>query len=235
MARCFLFALLLGACSAAEPVSSEPAQPLPAPKVVSSTSTTSTTLDEQDPVFEAFRSSVTASELGGSWREGCPVAIEDLQQISVSYWGFDEQVKLGSLVAHVSVADDLVGVFEVLFEAGYPIERIDPIEVFAGDDDASMAANNTSAFNCRTVAGTNIWSQHAYGSAVDINPLQNPYVVGSSVYPPAGTTYLDRSLELPGMIVKGGVVVDAFESIGWIWGGTWDNNKDYQHFSVAGQ
>lgn len=226
---------MLGACSSVNSASSEPVALVPAPLAVTTTTTTTTTMGGQVPVFESFVSPVTALELGETWYEGCPVEIEDLQLISVSFWSFDEQVKLGSLVVHVDATDDLVGVFEMLFEAGYPIERMDPIDVFAGDDDASMAANNTSAFNCRVVAGTTNWSQHSFGTAVDINPLLNPHVAGSSVNPPAGTAYLDRSLEVPGMIVKDGPVVEAFESIGWIWGGTWENKKDYQHFSVTGQ
>jgi hypothetical protein len=186
-------------------------------------------------VFEASSSAVTVDGLGASWHEGCPVPVEDLKRISVSYRSFSGTAEQGSLVVHADAVEDLTSVFRLLFAMGYPIERMDPIEMFEGNDDNSMAANNTSAFNCRVVAGTNIWSQHAYGTAVDINPLVNPYVVGEGVYPPEGRTYLDRTLNSQGMIVEGGPVVTAFKEIGWIWGGTWKNKKDYQHFSTNGQ
>jgi poly-gamma-glutamate synthesis protein (capsule biosynthesis protein) len=97
-----------------------------------------------------------------------------------------------------------------------------------------MAADNTSAFNCRTVADQERWSAHAYGAAVDINPVENPYVVDGSVRPPSGRRFaaLDRSPGAkapPGVIVADDVVVEAFREIGWEWGGTW-TSPDYQHF-----
>ena len=108
------------------------------------------------------------------------------------------------------------------------------VDDFGGDDAASMAANNTSAFNCRTVAGSARWSEHAYGTAIDINPVQNPYVAGSAVDPPAGSEYLDRANVRPGMMVSGGVGVNVFRFVGWGWGGDWSSAKDYQHVSLRG-
>lgn len=143
--------------------------------------------------------------------------------------------RVGELVVNVDVADDVVAVFETLFEAGFPIERMELVDVFGGDDLASMRANNTSAFNCRYVDGTTRWSEHAYGRAIDINPLLNPWIRGATVSPPEGERYSDRSLEMPGMIHDGDVVVDAFAAIGWEWGGTWRTSKDYQHFSASGR
>jgi hypothetical protein len=99
------------------------------------------------------------------------------------------------------------------------------VEKFGGSDEASMAADNTSAFNCRRIAGTSRWSEHAYGRAIDINPVENPHV----------TAAIDRSQLRPGMIVADDVVVKAFAAIGWSWGGTWRSSKDYQHFSATGR
>ncbi len=171
-----------------------------------------------------------------SWRPGCPVAIEDLRLLSVDHWGFDGRVHRGELVVHRDQAGRVLHVMGQLFEARFPIERMQLVDVYGGDDDRSMAANNTSAFNCRSVSGrAGVWSQHSYGWAVDINPVQNPYVSGGRVSPPAGAVYADRSLRRPGMIHAGDAVVRAFASIGWGWGGNWGSAKDYQHFSATGR
>jgi hypothetical protein len=175
-----------------------------------------------------------------SHRAGCPVALPDLRHLTVSHVGFDGEPRTGELVVHADVARQVVAVFGRLYDARWPIERMQLVDVHRGDDDRSMAANNTSAYNCRTVAGTSRWSEHAYGRAVDVNPVQNPYVQGSSVAPPAGAEYadVDRSngAEVPrGVIRDGDVVVTAFRSIGWGWGGHWTGSKDYQHFSASGR
>ena len=136
---------------------------------------------------------------------------------------------------NADVANDAVAVFSVLFDAGFPIERMELMDVYQGDDEASMRANNTSAFNCRHIAGSARWSEHAYGRAVDINPLLNPWVLGTTIDPPEAAHYADRTLEAPGMIHDGDVAVGAFASIGWTWGGTWASSKDYQHFSSTGR
>jgi hypothetical protein len=112
---------------------------------------------------------------------------------------------------------------------------MEPVDVYDGDDNRSMAANNTSAFNCRAVTGGSSWSEHSYGTAIDINPLRNPYVRGGTVLPPEGSAYADRGLDEPGMIHAGDEVVETFGAHGWIWGGTWDSTKDYQHFSTSGR
>ncbi|MBT8207858.1 MAG: M15 family metallopeptidase, partial [Acidimicrobiia bacterium] len=110
------------------------------------------------------------------------------------------------------------------------------VDVYGNDDDRSMEANNTSAFNCRTVGGSSEWSEHAYGRAIDINPMINPFVTTSgSVFPPSGTQFVDRALDTPGLIAADGTVVRAFASIGWEWGGNWNGSKDYQHFSETGR
>jgi hypothetical protein len=109
------------------------------------------------------------------------------------------------------------------------------IDKYGADDHRSMNADNTSAFNCRFVAGTTRWSEHAYGRAIDINPIENPYVTPSGhVSPPAGEAFTDRSRHAKGMIHHGDRAWHAFRDVGWKWGGDWSGAKDYQHFSVTG-
>ncbi|HUG86244.1 MAG TPA: cell wall-binding repeat-containing protein, partial [Euzebya sp.] len=173
---------------------------------------------------------------GVTWREGCPVGLHDLAVVELAHWDFTGNVvDDGRLVVHRDHAADLLGVAQALFDARFPLYQVTPIEAFGGDDDASMAANNTSAFNCRYVGGTTTWSQHAYGSAVDLNPVQNPYVRGDVVDPPAGRDFLDRTDVRPGMIVRPGPVTDAFAAIGWGWGADFATSDDYQHFSANGR
>jgi poly-gamma-glutamate synthesis protein (capsule biosynthesis protein) len=187
-----------------------------------------------DRITPAVRQRMTASH-----RPGCPVPLDRLRYVRVPYLGFDGQTHRGELVVAARHAEGVVAVFEELFEARFPIRRMVLVDEYGGDDNRSMAANNTSAYNCRTVAGTDRWSEHAFGAAIDINPVQNPYVQGSSYAPAEGAPYVDvargpRARPDPGVIVAGGVVVRAFERIGWEWGGTWTSSKDYQHFSAGG-
>lgn len=182
------------------------------------------------PAFVGEIVPVSASDLGSSWRSGCPVPPEDLRKIVVSHIDFTNAVATGELVVHVDVASDLLVVFQRLYEAGFPIQSMRTVDEFDSSDDASMAANNTSAFNCRNVVLGSGWSRHAYGLAVDINPLVNPYVKGSLVLPPVGEAFVDRSVHNPGLIRDGDVVVRSFDAIGWSWGGRWRTLKDYQHF-----
>jgi hypothetical protein len=171
-----------------------------------------------------------------SWRPGCPVPIGDLRLLTVSYWGFDRAVRQGELVVNRDASAAILRVMRALFDARFPIFRMELVDVYHGDDDRSTAADNTSAFNCRIVAGhPGVWSQHAYGRAIDINPLENPEVLSNgSVVPPAGARYVDRSIRAKGLIVQGGVVVRAFAAAGWGWGGNWTSFQDYQHFSATG-
>jgi hypothetical protein len=174
--------------------------------------------------------------IGSSWHEGCPVPIEDLRLLTLDHWGFDGEIHQGTLIVNRDVAADVLGVFEALFDARFPIERMEPVDAYGGDDDRSMAANNTSAFNCRLVLNSASWSQHSYGWAIDVNPMQNPYVTtDGQVLPPGSEAFLDRSMKATGLIHAGGTVVDAFAAIGWAWGGSWSSPKDYQHFSLTGR
>jgi D-alanyl-D-alanine carboxypeptidase len=164
------------------------------------------------------------------------VPIEELRIVSISFWGFDDALHIGQLIVNRTITDDVVKVFGALFRARFPIERMVPVDVYEGNDERSMEADNTSAFNCRPVTGGTSFSEHSYGWAIDINPLRNPYVTSTGdVLPPAGARYTDRSLHLPGMIHAGDLVVRAFASVGWTWGGSWSSIKDYQHFSATGR
>ncbi|MPZ74602.1 MAG: M15 family peptidase [Nitriliruptorales bacterium] len=172
---------------------------------------------------------------GVSWHSGCPVGLRDLRLLRVRYWGFDGEAHRGRMVVYERQDRKVLRVLRRLYEARFPIRRMRLIEAYGGSDAKSMEANNTSAFNCRRVAGTTRWSEHAYGRAIDINPVQNPYVRGSVVEPPAGRKYLDRSNVRKGMVVRPGPVVRAFAAVDWKWGGDWQSSKDYQHFSRTGR
>jgi hypothetical protein len=183
------------------------------------------------PEFRSKVDPVRWADLRFTYRAGCPVAPPQLRTIEVSHWDFAGQPKVGKIVVARRVADDVVYVFRQLWANRFPIRRLQPISAYRGDDDASMAADNTSGFNCRFVAGTKHWSMHAYGEAIDVNTVENPYVRGSTVKPPAGRAFLDRSRYRKGMAVRDGVLVRAFASVGWKWGASFG---DYQHFSTTG-
>lgn len=175
-----------------------------------------------------------ASRMGASWRRGCPVPLEDLRYVTVSYLDFDGVVRTGELVVHADVAEGLTRVFASLFEQRYPIRSMRLVDDFGADDTASMNADNTSAFNCRAITGGTEWSEHAYGRAIDVNPVENPYVLGRHVAPRAGRAFSARPAE-PGVIHADDAVVAAFAAEGWQWGGDWDAPIDYQHFSTTGR
>src|SRR5207253_1777281 len=141
-----------------------------------------------------------------------------------------------TLVVNRHVTRDVEAIFRRLYLARFPIHRIEPIARYGVSDDRSMAADNTSAFNCRyaVAPGPKRWSVHALGEAIDVNPVENPYLEGGRVHPRAGAAYLDRSRERSGMAVPGGVLVGAFAAVGWQWGGRWTASPDYQHFSKTG-
>lgn len=187
------------------------------------------------PPFQSSIEGVTAAQLGSSWREGCPVGPDRLRALNLSHWGYDGAIRTGRLIVHADHAQRIVAVFRDIYAARFPIQRMVPVDAYGGDDQASMRDNNTSGFNCRYVAGTSSWSEHAYGLAVDVNPLVNPYVKGSTVDPPEGAPYADRSRNDPGMIHDDDAVVRAFAAQGWRWGGYWSSGKDYQHFSASGR
>ncbi len=166
-----------------------------------------------------------------TWHAGCPVAPEDLRQLTLTYLDFDGHRRTGTLIVNKDLAEETLRIFRMLLDHGFLIERMTPIENYNGDDDASMAANNTSAFNCRDATGKpGVFSNHSWGRAIDINPLTNPYVKGDKVLPPGGRKYLDRSKAFPGSILANSFIVHEFEKAGWTWGGSWPDRQDYQHF-----
>ncbi|MGN6303091.1 MAG: FG-GAP-like repeat-containing protein [Angustibacter sp.] len=187
------------------------------------------------PAFTASVSAVTAAQLPYTYRAGCPVGPADLRLLTLRYYGFDDHAHTGQLVVRSSAVSAVSRVFGQLYAARFPVRRMVTVDAYGGSDDRSMAADNTSSFNCRRVSGSTSWSEHAYGTAVDVDPVENPYVVGSSVQPPAGKAYLDRSRYQRGMIRGGELVVRAFAAQGWGWGGSWSSSKDYQHFSLSGR
>jgi len=172
---------------------------------------------------------------GVSWRAGCPVPLRDLRLLTVAHWRFDGRARTGRLIVHEDVARDVLGVFRRLYAAKFRVRRITPVDAYGGSDFRSIEADNTSAFNCRYVDGTTRWSEHAYGRAIDVNPIENPYVSGGRTSHRDSEPYVDRSRRRPGMAYEGGVLVRAFDAIGWGWGGRWSSVKDYQHFSASGR
>ena len=211
----------------------------PTPSAPSSTTAPTSTSTTPSPSFRSAVRSIdaaTQARMTFSWRRGCPVALDQLRLLELTFWGFDGVEHQGELVVAAAHAEDVVSVFRQLHEARVPIQQVRLVDEFGGDDDRSMAANNTSGFNCRQATGSDRWSEHAYGSAIDINPVQNPYVTRSgSVLPAAGATYTRRNPATPGLITPEGQVVAAFARVGWAWGGNWSSGKDYQHFSVTGR
>jgi hypothetical protein len=218
---------------------STPATPTPA---TSPTAAASPSVHAQQAVARAapFRWSarrVTAPELGKSWHQGCPVDPSSLRAIRLTFWGFDHASHTGTLVVNARVVPAVVGAFKGMYDARFPIRQIVPVAAYSGDDNKSMAADNTSAFNCRYAVsnGPKQWSMHAFGEAIDINTVENPYTLDGTVRPPSGQPYTHRSRVRPGMIVRGSEPVRAFSAVGWGWGGNWSSSPDYQHFSSNGK
>lgn len=191
------------------------------------------------PEFRAVVRPLSAKERADMtpsvWRPGCPVPLSALRHVSLPFVGFDGRARRGALVVNRSAARDVVAAFRDLYAARFPIRRMRPVQAYGGSDFASIEADNTSSFNCRPATGSTHWSQHAYGLAIDIDPIENPYVSGGRTSHPASVPYLDRSRVRPGMAVEGRSLVRAFDARGWGWGGRWSGSvRDYQHFSPSG-
>lgn len=171
---------------------------------------------------------------GKSYKDDCPVPLAELRYIKVLHKDFEGRTKLGEMICNRAVADELVGIFCRLYLAGYPIERMVLVDEYDADDVRSMEANNSSAFNYRTVAGSAKISKHGLGLAVDINPLYNPYVKVSGgrsvVSPEAGRPYADRDKDFRYKIDSADLCCREFLRLGYEWGGAWRSLKDYQHF-----
>lgn len=165
---------------------------------------------------------------GNSCPEGSDVNFEDLRYLVVTYTNFKGHRAFGEIVCNKAIAEDLLYIFSELYEAGYPIRKIRLVDSYGGDDDISMADDNSSCFNYRRAVGQKRLSAHALGLAVDINPFENPYVKGTVVKPEAASSYKDRTLEHA--IDHNDLCYKLFKSRGFVWGGDWKSAKDYQHF-----
>ena len=171
---------------------------------------------------------------GKSYKDNCTTSLSDLRYLQVLHYNKEGEVLKGELICHQSISEDLLTIFRELYKAKYPIERMVLVDEYDADDEASMQANNSSAFNFRYVSGTKSLSRHSRGMAIDINPLYNPYVRqhnGRTVVEPTNAeAYVDRTKDFPYKIVKGDLCYRLFKKYGFTWGGEWKNSKDYQHF-----
>ncbi len=178
--------------------------------------------------------SIFARIEGKSFKENCTTPREDLRYLKVLHYNKEGEELEGELICHKDIADDLLAIFRELHRAKYPIERMVLIDEYDADDEASMRANNTSAFNFRPASGKRRLSKHSTGMAIDINPLYNPLVKHregrTKVYPSTATPYIDRTQDFPYKIVKGDLCYRLFKQHGFSWGGDWRRSKDYQHF-----
>ena len=180
--------------------------------------------------FHAEIQPVSRETLGATYHDGCPVPAQNLRLLRLDF--FDERglIQKGELIVHEEVSKEVVEIFQSLFKAKFPIAKMQLISDFNASDEASMAANNTSAFNCRFIAGTRKYSKHSYGKAIDINPLWNPCVMKEDVSPKNAIAFVARGQAKSGMIKRDDSVVKLFAKYGWKWGGAWKSLKDYQHF-----
>lgn len=173
---------------------------------------------------------------GVSFHPNDVIGYDDLRYVRVQHYGFADEIRSGELIVNQEIADDIARIFYELFQQHYPIEQMVLVDDFGADDDLSMSANNTSAFNFRVIDGTDMLSNHAYGMAIDINPRINPWVRGFSIAPANGAEYAERDPALCTgtycdlMIQRGDVIFRLFEQYGFSWGGDWIDTKDYQHF-----
>lgn len=181
-------------------------------------------------VSQPIPETVKARMQGNSMPDNANVSFEELRYLTVFYYDYESRVRKGELVCNKAIAKDLLLIFRALFSKAYPINSIRLVDDFSASDEASMQANNTSCFNYRTVAHSNKLSKHALGMAVDINPLENPYIKSSFIQPSTATDYVDRSKDFPHKIDENDFCKKVFESFGFQWGGHWRSLKDYQHF-----
>jgi hypothetical protein len=190
------------------------------------------------PAFQHSWTRITpalAHRMRYSWRPGCPVPLSQLRYVRLTFLCFDGLAHTGELVVNASVLTTVVGEFRTLYAERFEIHRMHLVDNYGGVDEASMSVDNTSAFNCRPVSGTTNWSMHAFGEAIDINPIENPSLLNDNpdkADPPGGQAYLSRSKARPGMVNAS--VLAVFASYGWGWGGNW-SDRDLMHFSSNGE
>ncbi len=240
--------LVLTACGTATPATTSTSTTTTT-TVVSPTTTTSTTTTTTTTVTPTttttlaatffwaatpISSSLATFMTGRSWHAGCPVGFDHLRDVHVSFLNFSRHREVGELIVNRDAVPAVVAAFRWMYEHGALVRQMRLVDYLNGDDERSMRADNTSAFNCRLVPGTTVWSQHSFGRAVDVNPLENPEIQHGVIDPPTARRFADRSQQLVGMIHRGDVVWTAFARVKWTWGGQWHSLKDYQHFSANG-
>lgn len=185
-----------------------------------------------EPIFmmEPLPYEIIQKIQGSSFHDSASFSYDFLTYLTITHVDFYGEYQVGNMIVAAEIGYEVLDIFRYIFEYRFPIHQIRLIDYFYANDYYSMADNNTVAFNFRYIAGTSRLSRHAFGMAIDINPIQNPYIRGDVVWPAAGRTYMDRSYVRPGMIIRGDPVYRAFMSRGWIWGGNWRLPRDYHHF-----
>lgn len=173
---------------------------------------------------------VQARMVGKSLPDNATITFKELRYLRIPYYDFEGEIQQGEMVCNEAIALDLLDIFRTLFAEQYQFCSIRLIDDFNADDETSMRANNTSCFCYRTIAGSKMLSQHALGRAVDVNPLQNPYVNGNWIQPATAGEYVDRSKDFPHKIDKHDLCKRVFVEHGFTWAGDWPAEKDYQHF-----
>lgn len=168
------------------------------------------------------------------WSPECPIPLESLKLLELKHYDFNGEMKNGQMVVNAKIADIVLEIFQELLNLKFPIEKIKTIDHYQGKDELSMEDNNSSCFNFRKIAGSDRLSNHSYGLAIDINPVQNPYIrlneESAIIEPIGGLGFLNRHNLRPGMLEP---VVPVFTKYGFIWGGKWDNPIDYHHFEFS--
>jgi hypothetical protein len=178
---------------------------------------------------------VRARIAGSSWHRGCPVGLGQLRYLRVAHWSWRGKRRVGELVVNADAVGAMRSAFARLYRARFQIRRMRLVDDYGASDYASIEADNTSAFNCRRATGQTRWSEHAYGRAIDVNPIENPYVYADGTTSHAASRpYLRRRVHRRGMAFHGGALVRAFAGAGWGWGGDWSGPWDFQHFSASG-
>lgn len=201
-----------------------------------------TTLIGEQEMNSYFYTSKITDEIyqriyGKSYKEDCNLPLEQLTYLKVLHMGFDKKTHIGELIVNTTIADTVLTIFKELYASKYPIEKVLLVDEYNADDDASMTDNNSSAFNYRVIDGTTRLSKHSLGTAIDINPLYNPYVRNRNderaILPKEGAAYADRTLDCPYMISTRDICYKTFIKYGFTWGGNWSSSKDYQHFEIT--
>ena len=181
-----------------------------------------------------FLSSLQAYQ--NSSKKNCPVPFKDLKLLSIKHLGYDGTDKIGELLVHKDISSNVEKIFKELYEIKYPIYQMKLVSNYNNDDWKSIEANNTSAYNCRVVAGTKKWSNHSYGKAIDINPIENPYISRKGYISHKESlkyrkrVHKENTLKDRAILLKDDEAVKIFKKYGWSWGGDWITIKDYQHF-----